>query len=249
MIFTKEGEMARLPRIVVPGLPMHVIQRGNNRQATFFAEDDYRKYLEVLSIAAEENECFIHAYVLMTNHIHLLVTPTTETSLALMMQDIGRKYVRYINNTYQRTGTLWEGRYKSALVESEQYLLTCSRYIELNPVNAGMVDEPGQYKWSSYHSNALGNISNKLITPHEVYQRLGNSDEQRQKVYKALFENHIDSSTLNDIRESTQKCTIIGNCHFQDEIKIMLKRRVAKYSHGGDRKSDDFDVISSDLTP
>lgn len=248
-MFTKEGEMARLPRIVVPGLPMHVIQRGNNRQATFFAEEDYRKYLDVLSLASEENECSIHAYVLMTNHIHLLVTPTTETSLALMMQDIGRKYVRYINSTYQRTGTLWEGRYKSALVESEQYLLTCSRYIELNPVNAGMVDASGQYKWSSYRSNALGNMAYGLITPHEIYLRLGGSEALRQESYKALFDNHIDNSIIDDIRENTQKCTIIGNSHFQDEIKVMLKRRVGKYDHGGDRKSDDYNVISSDLTP
>jgi len=240
--------MARLPRIVIPGLPMHVIQRGNNRQATFFAEDDYRKYIDILAPASEENECSIHAYVLMTNHVHLLLTPNTENGVALMMQPIGRNYVRYINSTYQRTGTLWEGRYKSALVESEQYLLTCSRYIELNPVHAGMVEEPGQYKWSSYSANALGKVSG-LITPHELFNRLGKTKESRQKAYKALFKSHIDSDLFDNIRENTQKCTIIGNSRFQDEIKIMLKRRVSKHTHGGDRKSSEFDTISSDLTP
>jgi len=240
--------MARLPRIVVPGLPMHVIQRGNNRQAIFFTYEDYCKYLEILALASEEHECSIHAYVLMTNHIHLLVTPVTESSLPLMMQAIGRKYVHYINRTYQRTGTLWEGRYKSALVESEQYLLSCSRYIEMNPVRAGMVDGPGQYQWSSYSSNALGKKDRKL-TQHELYQRLGSSDVLRQQSYKALFKNYIDVKTLDMIRESTQQSSIIGDSRFQDEIKIMLKRRVAKFRHGGDRKSSVFDVASSDLTP
>lgn len=240
--------MARLPRIVVPGLPMHVIQRGNNRQAIFFTEEDYHKYLEIMALSAEEHECFTHAYVLMTNHVHLLVTPVTESSLALMMQAIGRKYVQYINRTYQRTGTLWEGRYKSALVESEQYLLSCSRYIEMNPVRAGMVDGPGEYKWSSYSSNALGKKDSKL-TQHELYKRLGSSDVLRQQSYKALFKNYINAEALDMIRKSTQQSSIIGNSHFQDEIKIMLKRRVSKFRHGGDRKSSEFDVNSSALTP
>ena len=239
--------MARLPRIVVPGLPMHVIQRGNNRQAIFFIEEDYRKYLEILASASEEHECSIHAYVLMTNHVHLLVTPVTESSLPLMMQAIGRKYVNYINRTYQRTGTLWEGRYKSALVESEQYLLACSRYIEMNPIRAGMVDGPGQYKWSSYSSNALGKKDHKL-TQHELYQRLGSCDVLRQQAYKALFKNYIDVEALDMIRESTQQSSIIGDSRFKDEIKIMLKRRVGKFRHGGDRRSSEFDVDSSALT-
>lgn len=245
---TKEGEMARLPRIVVPGLPVHVIQRGNNRQATFYSAEDYRKYLDVLTLASDKYECFIHAYVLMTNHVHLLVTPVTDTSLSLMMQAIGRTYVRYINGTYQRSGTLWEGRYKSALVESEQYLLTCSRYIELNPVRAGMVKAPGQYKWSSYHSNALG-INDINLTQHEIYKRLGKSNELRQQAYKTLFKNHFDTDALDMIRESTQQSTIIGGSHFQDEIEKMLNRRVSKFAHGGDRKSIEFDAKSSVLTP
>lgn len=240
--------MARLPRIVIPGSPMHVIQRGNNRQAIFFTENDYRKYLDVLAQASEEHECSIHAYVLMTNHIHLLVTPTTESSLPLMMQAIGRRYVQYINTTYQRTGTLWEGRYKSALIESEQYLLICSRYIELNPVRAGMVTAPGQYKWSSYRANALGKIDSNL-TQHELYKSLGKCEESCLQAYKALFKSHLENDALDMIRVNTQKNTIIGNSCFQNEIKEMLKRRVSKYMHGGDRKSAEFTVISSNLTP
>ena len=161
--------MARLPRIVVPGQALHLIQRGNNRQPIFFSPDDYIKYLETLSQSAVRQCCSIHAYVLMTNHIHLLVTPDTEDGISLMMQDIGRNYVRYINQTYRRSGTLWEGRFKSALIDSERYLLTCSRYIELNPVRAGMVRVPEEYRWSSYHCNALGKL-NPLIKPHHLYQ-------------------------------------------------------------------------------
>lgn len=240
--------MARLPRIVVPGLPVHVIQRGNNRQAVFFAEEDFRKYLNELALASDEYECLIHAYVLMTNHIHMLVTPTTETTLSLMMQSIGRKYVRYINGAYRRSGTLWEGRFKSALVESEQYFLTCSRYIELNPVRAGMVKTPDQYKWSSYCANALGKKDIDL-TQHDIYMRLGNSDATRQEAYKSLFQNHLEVAAVDVIRESTQQNTIIGDSRFQDEIKELLKRRVSKFTHGGDRKTEEFAAKSSDLTP
>ena len=231
--------MARLPRIIVPGIPLHIIQRGNNRQATFFSEEDYHRYLDVLKTASEEYACSIHAYVLMTNHIHLLVTPETEDSVSLMMQAIGRKYVRYINGTYQRSDTLWEGRFKSALVEIEQYFLTCSRYIELNPVRAGIVDFPEEYKWSSYCSNALG-VINPYLTKHDVYLRLSESDLLRQKAYKALFRSHIDAHSLEVIRNSTQKNTVMGGSRFEEEIERVLKCRVKRFEHGGDRKSSEF---------
>ena len=135
--------MARLPRIVIPGQALHLIQRGNNRQATFYADKDYRFYLECLQDASAHHGCAIHAYVLMTNHVHLLLTPRAERAASLLMQSVGRRYVRYVNHAYQRSGTLWEGRFKSTLIDSERYLLTCSRYIELNPVRAGMVDDQG----------------------------------------------------------------------------------------------------------
>ena len=240
--------MARLPRIVIPGQPLHVIQRGNNRQATFYAEADYHKYLETLNEAAREHGCLIHAYVLMTNHVHLLVTPLQEQSLSLTMQTVGRKYVRYINGVYRRTGTLWEGRYKSAIIDSDRYLLTCSRYIELNPVRANMVPTPGAYRWSSYRFNACG-CRNDYLTPHQCYIELGLSNRERQQAYASLFSDHIDENTLSVIRDGTQQGTVIGGSQFQAEITAMLERRVMKHKHGGDRKSEAFKEISSDLTP
>ncbi len=240
--------MARLARVVLPGHPVHIIQRGNNRQAVFFAEEDYQKYLDTLREAAGDSGCAIHAYVLMTNHIHLLVTPEHENSLSIMMQSIGRCYVRYINSTYQRSGSLWEGRYKSSLIDSDNYLLTCSRYIELNPVRAGMVASSEDCAWSSYRRNALG-YENPIIKPHPLYLKLGSSRSSRQEAYRALFSVHLDNDMLKQIRESTQKCTVMGNHRFQEEIEKMLKRRVRKYKHGGDRRSQGFRRVSSGLAP
>ncbi len=240
--------MARLPRIVMPGYPLHVIQRGNNRQAVFYAEEDYLKYLETLRLSAEATNCYIHAYVLMTNHVHLLVTPAGKESLSLMMQSLGRQYVSYINRLYRRCGTLWEGRFKSALIDSERYLLSCSRYIELNPIRAEMVKGPGEYRWSSYWANGLGR-KDDLVKPHPLYEGLGNTKETRQKAYRDLFRSHIDADTLQLIRENTQKNTIIGDSRFQEEIQAMLERRVMKHGHGGDRKSQGFRESSSVLTP
>ena len=142
--------MARLPRIVVPGQPLHIVQRGNNRTHCFFTDADYHFYLDCLADAASHFGCRIHAYVLMTNHVHLLLTPDTSTSPSLALQSVGRRYVRYVNHRYNRSGTLWEGRYKSALIDSERYFLACSRYLDLNPVRAKMVNHPGEYPWSSY---------------------------------------------------------------------------------------------------
>ena len=145
--------MPRRPRIKLAGLPQHVVQRGINREPCFFAEEDYHSYLHWLQKAAADWHCAIHAYVLMTNHVHLLVSPETEPALAKLMQSVGRRYVQYINRSYKRSGSLWEGRYKSSVIQAETYLLTCMRYIELNPVRAGMVQDPGQYRWSSYRHN------------------------------------------------------------------------------------------------
>ncbi len=240
--------MARLPRVVLPGCPLHIMQRGNDRQATFFTEPDYRKFLEILGRAAEEHSVQIHAYVLMTNHVHLLVTPDREQSLSLTIQALGREYVRYINRRYKRSGTLWEGRFKSALIESERYFLTCCRYIELNPVRAGMVSVPGEYLWSSYHSNAFGQ-NDPCVSPHRLYMALGKTKEACQENYRALFRASLDPDTLHLIRASTRKNTAIGSRAFQKEIQVRLNRRVMKHGHGGDRKSKRFRQISSDLTP
>jgi putative transposase len=242
--------MARLPRNVVPGQALHIIQRGNNRQAVFFAVADYRFYHECLCKAATRYGCAVHAYVFMTNHVHLLMTPTTESGPAKFMQSVGRRYVRYINAVYGRTGTLWEGRYKSSIIDTERYLMACSRYIELNPVRAAMVGHPREYFWSSYRANAVDG-SDVLITPHELYERLGAGDIERRHCYAALFDGLIDEALLSKIRSATETGAVMGNDRFREEVAEALKRRVDKSTLGGDRKSKDFrgGGGSSTLTP
>jgi putative transposase len=231
--------MPRLPRYVLPGQPQHVIQRGSNRCPIFVADEDYSCFRHYLKEASDRHGCHIHAYVLMTNHIHLLITPDSEESIAKAMQSVGRRYVQYFNATYQRTGTLWEGRYKATLIDTETYLFTCSRYIELNPVRANMVSHPGDYQWSSYHANALGKHDN-LVQPHDQYLALDNDEKARQKVYRDLFRVHIDEKTLKDIRQSTQKGWALGNDKFKDEIEQLIERRTRPLSRGGDRRSVEF---------
>ena len=231
--------MARHARFIVPGHPQHVIQRGNNRDIIFVNEDDYCFYLEKLQSACQKFHCTIHAYVLMTNHVHLLWTPETKEGPGKVMQSIGRSYVQYFNYRYQRTGTLWEGRYKSTLLDSEQYLLTCYRYIEMNPVRAGMVKDPAEYAWSSYRMNAHGK-QDRLIDPHELYLRLAKSAHDRQVTYRALFSRHIDSQTLNEIRQATNTEWVLGNDRFRERIEALTGRQVQPKPRGGDRKSIKF---------
>ncbi len=172
--------MARLPRLNPPGVAQHIVQRGNNRQICFSCEEDFSNYLTWLAEYPEKFGMDIHAYVLMTNHAHILTTPQNEDSISKTMQSLGRQYVRYFNHSYRRSGTLWEGRYKSCLVQTERYLLECYRYIELNPVRAGMMDDPADYRWSSYRDNGLGQSGFRL-TPHDEYLRLadqGRNDER-----------------------------------------------------------------------
>ena len=233
--------MARLPRFVIPDQPQHVIVRGNNRTEIFCAEADYKFYLEKLQLACDKHGCKLHAYVLMTNHLHLLITPQEEQGIGKAMQMLGRYYVQYYNYTYQRTGTLWEGRYKATLIDTETYLLTCMRYIELNPVRAGMVAHPSDHPWSSYHSNALGQ-ANDLITPHLEYWRLGKTDEDRQAAYRQLFKSHIPESRMDEIRGATNKAWVLGNDRFKRRIQKQLERRIEPNAKGGDRKSEKFRI-------
>lgn len=191
--------MARLPRIDLANVPQHIIQRGNNRQLCFFAAEDYRVYLKSLLLAAQKYECFVHAYVLMTNHVHLLATGTTLGAVSLMMQSLGRRYVRYVNAAHRRTGTLWEGRFRSSLVDSERYLLACYRYIEMNPVRASIVATPGDYPWSSFSHNASG-VSDSVITTHKCYTALADTHAARRKVYRNLFECPVDDDEIKAIR-------------------------------------------------
>jgi len=214
----------RKPRFTLPGIPQHVIQRGNNREPCFLSEMDYRRYLEDLQTVAETYHCRIHAYVLMTNHVHLLITPMQEQGLGEMMQALGRRYVYYINKTYGRSGTLWEGRYKASLVDSEAYLLTCMRYIELNPVRAQMVNHAGEYQWSSYGANAQGR-TDVLLSPHPLYTALGTIPTERQQAYRELFRYHVDDAQLHEIRDALNHELVLGRSYFKDKIEAMTQRQ------------------------
>jgi putative transposase len=176
--------MPRLPRFDLPGVPQHVMQRGHDRLPCFAGEVDYVGYRQELQEAALRHGCAIHAYVLMTNHVHLWVSPGGGGAVSRMMQMLGRRYVGGFNARYHRSGTLWEGRFKSCLVDSEQYLLRCYRYIELNPVRARMVEAPGSYPWSSYAVNAEGH-ADRLVTPHAAWLALDVDAASRRARYAA----------------------------------------------------------------
>lgn len=223
--------MPRRPRLALPGIPWHIIQRGNNRSVCFYAKDDYRKYLDTLREQAMKFGCTIHAYVLMTNHVHLLLTPEKPNSAALMMKHLGQCYVQYVNRVYRRSGTLWEGRFRSCLTQSEDYVLACYRYIELNPVRANMVNHPREYPWSSYRANGEG-VADPLLTSHDEYIRLGQSGEERRQHYRELFEAHMDPERVNEIRNATNGNFALGNERFRTEIEQALKRRATPGKSG-----------------
>lgn len=227
--------MPRRPRIRVPGIPLHIIQRGNNRQTCFHGVADYANYLDWLGDYATGCGCDVHAYVLMTNHVHLLLTPHEDNSAGMLMKRLGQRYVQYVNRTYRRSGTLWEGRYRSSLVGDDGYLLACYRYIELNPVRANMVVRPGDYRWSSYRANALGEHS-PLLTPHPLYAAMGSSHGTRQAAYRRLFEQGLDDARLEEIRSATNGNFALGSRHFMGRAAQMLGRRVAPKAAGRPRK-------------
>ena len=223
--------MGRLPRYEVPGVPQHVIQRGNNRQPIFADDGDYRAYLGWLGLAAAEHGVAIHAYVLMTNHVHLLVTPNTAGGIGRTLQSLGRRYVQYFNRSYGRTGTLWEGRYRSTVIDAERYFLTCSRYIESNPVRAGMVTAPEQYPWSSFRHNGLA-VGDDLITAHALYEALGSDVVTRCTAYRALFAAALGSDETDAIRSATNAGWVLGNDRFRSEIESLAKRRGRPLARG-----------------
>jgi putative transposase len=223
--------MARLGRYFLPDQPLHVIQRGNNRGAIFFCDDDHARYRAWLAEAAAEYGCAIHAYVLMTNHVHLLVTPREEESLPRVMQSLGRRYVRHINGVYRRTGTLWEGRYRAAPIDSEAYFLACCRYIELNPVRAGMVAHPRDYRWSSWRAHALG-AADDLVSEHALYRALGRSAAERQKEYRALFRPALDDGFVDALRAATNGGWALGDARFKRRVAKASGRRVAPLPKG-----------------
>ncbi len=231
--------MARRPRLYIHGIPHHIIQRGNNREACFYDQADYKAYLTYLHESAKQNNVSIHAYVLMTNHVHILCTPSEEKGNGKMLQMLGRRYVQYFNHKYGRTGTLWEGRYKSTLVQSEHYLLTVYRYIELNPVRANMVEHASEYPWSSYRKNGMG-LNVKLLTPHSEYLKLGKTDFERQQAYRALFRGRMANKSLEEIRDCTNKAWVLGDTHFRDQIEKKTGIQAQRVGRGGDRKSKEY---------
>jgi len=207
---------------------MHLVQRGINREPCLFAEEDYHCYLHWLQKPAADWGCAIHAYVLMTNHVHLLITAERADGPAKLMQSVGRRYVQYINRAYKRSGSLWEGRYKSSAVQAEAYLLACMRYIELNPVRAGMVADPGQYRWSSYRRNGLGQGDERL-TSHPLYDSLGREAGERLTAYRALFRSALDDAAIGDIRLALAQSQPLGDERFAESVcaKVGVRRTQA----------------------
>jgi putative transposase len=201
--------MPRPRRLELGNVALHIVQRGNNRAACFFGDIERRFYLKCLGDAATRRNVAIHAYVLMTNHVHLLVTPREAGAASAMLQDIGRRYVRVINTIHGRTGTLWEGRFKSSLIEDDRYLLACHRYIELNPVRAGLVDDPAAYPWSSHAHYALER-KNSLVTEHPIHAALGDSAATRAIAFKQLFDEPLDAETVTSIREAANSGAPVG---------------------------------------
>jgi putative transposase len=205
--------MPRPPRFFAPGVPVHVIHRGNNRDRIFFVASDRPQFAALLRTAAADHGLAVHAYVLMDNHIHLLATPESETSLPAAMKRLGVRYGAWINRTHGRTGTLWEGRYRACLIDSDRYLLACMRYIELNPVRAGMAAAPAAFRWSSHRANTLGE-ADPLVTPHPILRDLGANGPERRAAYRALFHEPTPDDVLDAVRTATQHGWPLGSDAF-----------------------------------
>jgi putative transposase len=223
--------MARLPRLTVPGYPHHIIQRGNNRQAIFAASADYEVLLAMLEEHAGKAGVAIHAYVLMSNHFHLLATPETAEGIPGLMQAVGRRYVRYFNQRQGRTGTLWEGRYKSTLIQAERYLLACMVYIDLNPVRAGLVRDPADYPWSS-HNHYVGHHSDRLVTPHSLYWELGNTPFARDAAYAELVGAGVSARQQYALTDSALRGWALGEPDYVADLQRRTERRVSKSKVG-----------------
>jgi putative transposase len=223
--------LARLARLTLPGYAHHIIQRGNNRQAIFKSAGDYLQMLDLLQLNARQYGVALHAYVLMGNHFHLLATPQTAEGLPLMMQAVGRRYVRYFNDLHQRSGTLWEGRYKSTLIQAEQYLLACMVYCDLNPVRAGMVNRPADYRWSSYKHYSGAEVQG-FITPHALFWEMGNTPFAREAAYAEMVQAGISAAQQADLTQSALHGWALGGAGFVEAMQKKTLRRVAKLSAG-----------------
>jgi putative transposase len=228
--------MPRRARLILPEIPLHIIQRGNNRSVCFYAEEDFLFYLDWLARAAHDTGCAIHAYCLMSNHVHLLLSAETPQAPGNLMKMLGQRYVQYVNRTYRRSGTLWEGRFRSCLLQEEGYLLECHRYIELNPVRAAMVEHPEHYRWSSYRTNAQGEAS-PFVKPHALYTALDKTQETRQAAYRELFRHQLDPGLVDQLRAATNGNYALGNERFLAEMAAALGRRVTR-GHAGRPRTD-----------
>ena len=228
--------MPRRARLLLPGVPLHLIQRGNNRSACFYADEDYLFYLDNLKLQAEKHGCAVHAWCLMTNHVHLLVTPSKPESASLMMKGLGQRFVQYINRTYARSGTLWEGRFRSCLLQEEDYVLACYRYIEMNPVRASMVEHPAEYRWSSYGANAHG-LPSAIIEANPLYTQLGETADLRASAYRELFRYQLDPGLVDQIRSATNGNYALGNARFASEVEQALGRRAIRGRAGRPKRS------------
>ena len=228
--------MPRRARIRIPGLPLHIVQRGHNRSACFHSDADRLYYLNLMGKFAKANRCSIHAYVLMTNHVHLLVTPEQPEDVSTFMKQTAQAYAQFLNKTYARTGSPWEGRFRSSVVQSEEYLMACHRYIELNPVRAKLVGRPGDYLWSSYRRNAFGEDS-RLVEPHDVYQQMGSSPQERQTAYRDLFGPLDDEPEFAHIRRAILGGFAVGLDGFAEQIGRAAGRPAAPQKLGRPRRS------------
>ncbi len=231
--------MARLPRIVIPNQPLHIMHRGNNRQDIFESEEDMVRIKEDIAVSLSKTKCQLHAYVIMSNHLHLLITPQDKSQLASFMQSMANRYARYFNAGRKRTGTIWEGRFKSCLVDSDNYLFALYKYIEMNPVKANLVAHAAEYKWSSYRHNALGQ-NDKLISEHALYSDLGSDVDQRCKAYKGIFNQPNSDNQESQISNATLRGEVYGSDAFHQEISASISRPTKLSLHGGDRKSEAY---------
>ena len=237
--------MPRPRRFCPAGYPVHVVQRGVNRQACFGDDADMAAYANWLRAATERYRLSLHAWVLMTNHVHLLLTPTSDTAVSLCMQYLGRRYVRHFNFKYRRTGTLFEGRFKSSLVQSDAYLIACQRYIELNPVRARLVSDPADYVWSSYRCHALGRPA-RMWTPHPLYLELGSSTSERARAYRAGFSEALETTLVEDIRFAADTGLVLGSERFRSEVERL---KLGSWGRGQSLGSGSESTLTPDLTP
>jgi putative transposase len=223
--------MARQPRLSLAGYPHHVIQRGNNRQSIFYSDDDRKAYLAWLSEYADKFDVAVHAFVLMDNHTHLLLTPQDDSGVPNLMQALGKRYAQSFNHFHKRTGTLWEGRYKSTLIQDDKYLLTCMVYIDLNPVRAGMVAQPSDFQWSS-HKAYIGQQTIPFITPHPLMWTLGNTPFARETTYAKLVASGLTAQHQTELTESAFKGWALGDEHFMTKLQVLTPRRATKMKVG-----------------